>query len=153
PRSSDWYRIFLSFLLIVNTLPCYKSDRWQGGIMGRRILFAAVLSAIAMFLWTSVAHIVLPLGEIGVQEIPNEKAALDAVHASLGDKSGLYFYPGTGLPPDASREQKSAAMQQYDQKLATSPSGLLIYHPPGAKGLTPGRLATEFLTELVEALL
>jgi len=44
-------------------------------------------------------------------------------------------------------------MQQYEQKLAANPSGILIYHPPGAKALTPGQLITEFLTELAEALL
>jgi hypothetical protein len=44
-------------------------------------------------------------------------------------------------------------MNQYEQKLTTNPSGLLIYHPPGAKALTPAQLATEFLTELLEALL
>ena len=44
-------------------------------------------------------------------------------------------------------------MKQYEQKLAANPSGLLIYHPPGETGMTPRRLATEFLTELIEALL
>jgi hypothetical protein len=37
--------------------------------------------------------------------------------------------------------------------LAATPSGILIYHPPGAKPMTPGQLGAEFLTELIEALL
>ena len=44
-------------------------------------------------------------------------------------------------------------MQQYEQKLAANPSGLLVYHPPGETGLTIRRLLTEFLTELLEAFL
>src|SRR5437667_12043504 len=44
-------------------------------------------------------------------------------------------------------------MQHYQQKLAANPSGLLIYHPPGAKALTASQLFTEFFTELLEALL
>lgn len=44
-------------------------------------------------------------------------------------------------------------MKRYSEKLATNPSGLLIYHPPGGKALTPGQLVTEFITELIEALL
>jgi hypothetical protein len=44
-------------------------------------------------------------------------------------------------------------MQQYDQKLAANPSGLLVYHPPGETGMTARRLATEFLSELVGAFL
>jgi len=43
-------------------------------------------------------------------------------------------------------------MQQYDQKLAANPSGLLVYHPPGETGMTARRLATEFL-ELLGAFL
>ena len=104
-----------------------------------------------MFIWSSVAHLALPLGSTGVQEISNEPAVLNALQVSLGDRSGLYLYPGMGLAPDASRQQKNAAMQGYEQKLAASPSGLLIYHPPGETGMTARRLATEFLSELCAA--
>jgi hypothetical protein len=121
--------------------------------MGKRILLAGVLGSIAMFLWSAIAHIVLPLGEIGVSEIPNEQAVLSAMQASIGQTSGFYFFPGTGLGPSATRAQKSAAMQQYGAKLAVSPSGILIYHPPGAKVLAPAQLGTEYLTELLECLL
>jgi hypothetical protein len=121
--------------------------------MAKRILLAAVLGAIAMFLWSSLAHVVLPLARTGIQEMPNEQPVLSAMQTSLGGTPGLYFFPGTGAGPDATREQQNAAMQQYDQKLGSNPSGLLIYHPPGAKALTPGQLITEFLTELVEALI
>jgi hypothetical protein len=121
--------------------------------MTKRILLAGVLGAIAMFIWSSIAHMVLPLGEAGIKEIPNEQPVLSAMNAGLGQASGLYLFPGMGLSPDASRQQRNAAMQQYGQKLAANPSGLLIYHPPGAPALTPGQLTTEFLTEFVEALL
>jgi hypothetical protein len=89
----------------------------------------------------SLAHVVLPLAKTGIQEIPNEQPVLSAMQVSLGATRGLYFFPGMGLGPDATRQQENAAMQQYDQKLATNPSGLLIYHPPGAKALTPGHLS------------
>ncbi len=121
--------------------------------MAKRILLAGVLGAIAMFLWSSLAHVVLPLARTGIQEMPNEQPVLSAMQTSLGGTSGLYFFPGTGAGPDATRQQQSEAMQQYDQKLASNPSGLLIYHPPGARALTPGQLITEFLTELAEALI
>lgn len=121
--------------------------------MTKRVLLAGLLGGIAMFAWTSVAHMVLPLGGVGMKEIPNEQGVLSALQASLGTAPGLYLYPGTGLGPDATMQQKSAAMDQYGQKLAANPSGILIYHPPGAKPMTPGQLGTEFLTELIEALL
>jgi hypothetical protein len=46
-----------------------------------------------------------------------------------------------------------ADMKQYAQKMAANPSGILIYHPPGAQALTVAQLLTEFLTELIESLL
>jgi hypothetical protein len=121
--------------------------------MTRRILLAGAIGGLVMFVWTSLAHMVLPLGEAGVREIPNDRELLDAMHAKLGDASGLYLFPGFGLPADATRAQKNAAMSDYGQKLAAHPSGMLVYHPPGAKELTAGQLITELATEIVEALL
>lgn len=121
--------------------------------MAKRVLLAGLLGGLAMFVWASLAHTVLGIGKVGVQEIPNEQPVLSALQTQLNGNSGLYFFPGLGLGSGATREQQNAAMQQYDQKLATNPSGILIYHPPGMKALTPQQLVTEFLTECVEAIL
>lgn len=121
--------------------------------MAKRILLAGVLGGIAMFVWSSLAHDVLPLGQVGISEIPAEPAVLSSMQTAMGQKSGLYLFPGWGLDANASRDQKKAAMEQYSQKLATSPSGMLIYHPPGAKGFSAGLLGFEFFTEVLEALL
>ena len=120
--------------------------------MAKRVLLAGVLGGIAMFIWSGIAHMATGLGMVGIQEIPNEQSVLTAMQAQLGGASGLYLYPGMGVGPNATREQQQAAMRGYDQKLAANPSGLLIYHPPGMKALTGGQLATEFITELIEAL-
>ncbi len=121
--------------------------------MAKRVLLAGVLGAIAMFIWSFVAHMVLPLGYTGVREIPNEAVVLGAMQSSIGQTSGLYLFPGLGAGPNPTSAQRNAAMKNYEPKLAANPSGLLIYHPPGAKGITGGKLGTEFLTEFVEALL
>jgi hypothetical protein len=121
--------------------------------MGKRIFLAGLLGGISMFLWSFVAHTVLPLGQVGISEIPNESAVLSSMQNTIGTTSGLYMFPGMGAGPNATREQQKAAMQQYDQKLATNPSGLLLYQPPGGKGMTPQRLMTEFGTEFLESLL
>jgi heme exporter protein D len=113
--------------------------------MTKRIFFAGLLGGLAMFVWSSVAHVALPLGQTGIKEIPNEPAVLSAMHTSLGEAPGMYAFPGMG--------QGQADMKQYAQKLAANPSGILIYHPPGAQQLTAGQLVTEFLTELIESLL
>jgi hypothetical protein len=107
-----------------------------------------------MFVWMSVAHMALPFGSIGVSEITDsETAVLNSMHASLGDKPGLYMFPGFGLNTGEHSMNRSDAMRNYDAKLVSNPSGLLIYHPPGAKSLTGGQLAAEFLVEMLEAML
>jgi hypothetical protein len=118
-----------------------------------KILLAAILGGIAMFIWTSIAHMVLPLGEAGIRELPNEAAVLDAMKTNIGESRGLYLFPGTGLGPDATREQKREAMKQMNEKLASNPSGLLMYYPPGRKFAFGRLLSVEFATELLEAIL
>ena len=118
-----------------------------------RILLAGVLGGIAMFVWTSIAHKALPLGEAGINEIPNESAVLNAMQSSMGEKTGLYIFPGLGVGKDATREEKNEAMKQMQQKIAANPSGILMYHPPG-RPLTMGKwLEIEFGTELLESIL
>ena len=121
--------------------------------MTKRILLAGLLAGIAMFAWTSIAHVVLPLGATGVQEIPNEAPALAALQASIGSSHGMYLFPGFGLGPNPSMKQMNAAMPEHGKKLETSPSGLLIYYPPGRPAMTGGQLGAEFANEVVEALL
>ena len=122
--------------------------------MTKRILLAGVLGAIAMFVWTAIAHMALPLGEAGIGEIPNDEALLKAMETSPGAKTGLYIFPGMGLGPDATHAQRNAAMKDYEAKLAKNPSGLLMYHPAGSRPMNMAKFLTiEFFTELLEALL
>jgi len=106
-----------------------------------------------MFAWTSIAHMALPLGEAGITEIPNESAVLNSMQSNIGDKAGLYIFPGLGLGENASREEKSQAMKGMQQRIAANPSGILMYHPPGRQFAFGKSLAIEFSTELLEAIL
>jgi hypothetical protein len=116
--------------------------------MAKRVIMAGVLGGIAMYVWTSLAHVVLPLGAIGVSTISkNEESLLASMHATLGETHGFYAFPNVGDATDA------AALQQYAQKVANGPSGLLVYHPSGGQALAPSQLITEFLIELIQALL
>jgi hypothetical protein len=118
-----------------------------------RVLFTGILGGIVMFVWTSIAHMALPLGEAGITEIPNESAVLSSMHSNIGDKRGLYIFPGPGVRENASREEKSQAMKAMQQKIAANPSGILMYHPPGRQFAFGKSLAIEFSTELLEAIL
>jgi hypothetical protein len=118
-----------------------------------KILLSGILAGIVMFVWTSVAHMALPLGEAGIREIPNESAVLSAMQSNIGDQTGLYIFPGPGVGKDATRQEKNEAMKHMAEKIAANPSGILMYHAPG-RPFTFGKwLGVEFATELVEAIL
>jgi hypothetical protein len=118
-----------------------------------RILLAGILGGIVMFIWTSIAHMPLPLGEAGIREIPNESAVLSAMQSSMGEKTGLYIFPGLGVGKDATRDKKNEAMKQMQQRIAANPSGILMYHPPGRPFAFGKSLAIEFSTEVLQAIL
>ena len=120
--------------------------------MTTRAFLAAILGGIAMFIWSFIAHDLLPLGEIGMREFKNESAVLDALKTDLGDARGLYHFPGHRAGPNATRQEKSDAMKRAMEKATSGPSGLLIYHP--SREFTFGKLlGIEFATEFLEAIL
>jgi hypothetical protein len=119
-----------------------------------RLFLAGLLGGIAMFIWSSIAHMALPLGEAGLSEIPNEQAVLDVMQSNIAEKSGLYIFPGFGLGPNPTREQKNEAMKHMADNVARRPSGILMYNSAGSRPIDMVRwLGVEFLTEVAEALL
>jgi len=118
-----------------------------------KILLTGILGGIGMFIWTSIAHMALPLGEAGIREVANESAVLSAMQSNIGDQTGLYIFPGPGVEKNATRQEKNEAMKHMAEKMATNPSGILMYHAPG-RPFTIGKwLGIEFGTELLEAIL
>ena len=86
-----------------------------------RILIAAILGAVAMFVWTAIAHMATPLGRTGISQIPDEAPVLSAMQQSIGDKGGLYFFPWVDMNDPKAMEKAADAEK-------TSPHGLLLYH-------------------------
>jgi hypothetical protein len=114
---------------------------------------AGVLGGIAMFIWSSIAHMALPLGENGIKELPNESSVLNALATNVGEADGLYLFPGFGVGPEATRQQKHEAMHHLGERYAQNPSGFLVYHPPGRQMQMGKWLGVEFATELLEAII
>lgn len=103
-----------------------------------RILLAGLLGGLAMYVWSTVAHVATPLGSIGVSTLPNESTTVANLASSIGDKAGLYLFP-------ANMNASSSA--------ASAPGGLLVFRPNAPTTLQTSQLVAEFVTELVEALL
>ncbi len=118
-----------------------------------KLLVAGLLGGIVMFIWKSIAHMALPLGEAGIGEIPNESAVLSSMQSTIGEQSGLYVFPGPGVGKNATRQEKNEAMKHMGEKMAANPSGILMYHAPGRPFMFGKWLGIEFGTELLEAIL
>src|SRR5438477_10902589 len=111
-------------------------------MMNKRVVLAGVLGAVAMFLWSAIAHMALPLGETGIKQIDREDALLSTMQSTL-NAPGFYFFPNMPAGNDQA---------QYQKKVATGPSGILIYFP--TRDFVFGKLlGIEFLTQLVQALI
>lgn len=120
--------------------------------MTRRILLAGVLGGLALFLWGSVSHLVLGLGQVGIRELPQEDAVLNPLRASITEP-GFYFFPGMNVRPNASAAEKRAAMRVYQERYRTGPYGILIFHPQGTVPLAPRQLLIELGLNIAQAML
>lgn len=81
-----------------------------------------VLSAVIVFVASSIVHMVLPYHKSDYRQLPEEDKAL-AVLRPLGLKRGLYIFPFC-----AHQDMKSPAMQE---KYKQGPVGMLTVFPSG----------------------
>ena len=105
-----------------------------------RTILAGILGGVAMFIWTSIAHVATPLGMVGVSTLPNEGETILSLNNLIGENGGFYLFPSP---------QKSASSEAP----GVGPAGLLVWRPRTVLSLNPANLITEFATELAEAVL
>ena len=92
-----------------------------------RILIAALIGGIVMFIWGAVAHMALGLGNPGIRPPAHDDVVLASLHAGLGDEAGVYILPW--LDPKAMHDE--AAVKAYGAKASTSPYAWVVFLPHG----------------------
>lgn len=112
-----------------------------------RIVLAAIVGGFLMFVWGAFAHVVLPFERAALKPIPNEAAVLSMLGGDLAE-AGMYAFPWIDMSGKAPPDQQQA----WQQKLASGPSGLLIYRPNGGEAMSPRQLVTEFVSNVLAAL-
>jgi len=112
----------------------------------KKVIFGAIFGGLAMFGWGFVSHIVLPLGEIGMSQLPAEAPVLSTLSAEI-DRSGVYFFPG--MDPATATEAETKAWEEEYRK---GPSGLLVYTAEGQEPMAPVRLAKQLGGDVLAAL-
>jgi hypothetical protein len=90
-----------------------------------RVLIAALIGGIVMFIWGAAAHTVLGLGQIGIHQPTNEDVVLNAMYDGLGTKPGIYILPSV----DMKHWHDPAVQQAYAEKTKVSPYVWMVYMP------------------------
>jgi len=109
----------------------------------KRLAIAAVAGGAIVFVWSAIAHTLLPLGEMGLSTLPNEAPFVAALQ---GTKTGLYFFPGM----DMSRKPTAAEQAAWEAKIQAGPTGLLVYNERG-EAMSPRQLGSEFVSNVLAA--
>ena len=103
-----------------------------------RTILAGVLGAVAMFVWSGIANLALPLGTVGISRAPDEAKVQAALQATLGQRSGLYVVP----------------MSAMKAKAPPGTAAVVGYLGNGEPfGVTPSKLVAEFVVELAVSVL
>jgi hypothetical protein len=116
--------------------------------MGFRLFLAALAGGLAMFVWTSTAHVATPLGQMGMGSLKNDAAVRTALAQSQGNQGGLYMFPAY----DPNAKDGNAEMARVTELSRTGPSGLILYRPAGQGVLMNlETMGSELLLEVIEA--
>lgn len=101
-----------------------------------RILIAGIIGGIVVFLWGAVAHMALPIGEMGMKTAVGQDVAIAAVHGAASPGAGVYMLPG--MSPEQWRDE--AAREAFIAKYSSSPYAFVVYQPdgnPALQSMTP----------------
>lgn len=114
-----------------------------------RIIIAALLAAVIMFLWEFVAHMVLPVGEMGMLKTQNEDVVLQAVTTAL-PQPGIYLLPGI----DQAKMNDPATVKAYAEKTKANPMAYVVVGGTGQDLTQFGpSLVKQFISDYFAALI
>jgi hypothetical protein len=111
----------------------------------KRVVLAALLGGIAMFVWGSIGHLLTPIGEAGFRNLPGEAPVLDAIRANVPE-DGMYFFPGMD-----ERAKTAEGHAEWQRRYEAGPSGLLIVHPHGEQSINARLLLVELFSNILAA--
>lgn len=115
-----------------------------------RILVAGVLGGIVMFVWGAVAHILLPVGEMGMHVPSEQPAALEVLGRTTQGREGVYMYPSI----EQEKMSDAAAMAAFAAEHKDSPFAFVVYRPGGNPifaSMAPN-LVKQFVSDTLAAL-
>jgi hypothetical protein len=117
--------------------------------MHMRVLIAGLLGGVVFFIWGAVAHMALPIGEMGMGVATAEDPVIAALRDNLPGE-GVYVVPG--LAPEKMSDE--AAVKAYSEKAKNNPNAFIVYQPQGRDGMQMGpQLGTQAFTDIFSAII
>ena len=115
-----------------------------------RILIAGLIGGNVMFIWGSVVHTLLPIGEMGLHVPTDQPAALSALAQTTKAGEGIYMYPSVG--PETMNDK--AAMAAFVAANKDSPFAFVVYQPGGNPifGSMAPNLAKQLVSDILAGL-
>jgi len=112
------------------------------------VIMGVVVGSIVVFLVSSIWHMASGLGQVGIQNLPNEDAVVSAMRGSI-HSSGLYFFPGmdvgaTGSKQKAAKRPISRGTNRADWHPYLSSRGTGVGICETANGPIPDRALGSF---------
>jgi hypothetical protein len=115
----------------------------------KKVLLPGILGGLLVFVWSAFAHMVLPIGAMGINGIPNNEDALLTAMKNNIQQPGIYLMPGM----DMSRKPTDAELNAVYAKAEAGPTAFLVYQPTGEKVMTPGQLIRQALFQILGGLI
>jgi len=112
----------------------------------KKIVSAALLGSIVMFIWGGFSHMVLFVGA-GFKHLQDEDKLIELLKNNK-DEQGLYFFPGKDFRHSTKEEDAV-----WENKFRNGPAGLLVFRAVGGNPFSAGKLGTQFLSNLLSVLM
>jgi len=111
----------------------------------KRTILGGVAGGVVAFAWGALAHVILPIGDLGIRVLPNEEPLVAAMEDGITEP-GFYFFPGFDM------KGSDAAMKAWEAKYRAGPRGVIAYSPYGDKPSSPRRLAAQLAGDVAAGL-
>ncbi|UPG88347.1 hypothetical protein L2Y96_13050 [Luteibacter aegosomaticola] len=99
-----------------------------------RVVVAALIGGLIMFLWGAFAHMVLPIGQASMKAPVDENRLLDTLRTALPQEQGVYILPHF----DMAMRGDDKAIQAYVAKTESNPYAFIVYQPQGSNPMAMG---------------
>lgn len=115
-----------------------------------KITVGGIIAGVIMFLWSFLAHMVLPVGYMGISTSAGEDAVLAALKAN-SNGSGLYLMPGNDYFQSLSKSgaEKQAAMKAMTEKAKHTGFAFIVFHPEGGVEIGASTLGLQLLSQII----